>query len=593
MPKRRKDYRVAAPPETLIGTPGSFVVNFLDDWGKVTQSFDFSGHTARPQMAAEIALAFRCHHAAAAPRTRAGVFCSTTAWFRFLDSHNQQIVAVSQVDEALLRMFITWLDRHLPSKGSSYTAWSGVKQLIVWLQRNRPHLTHPQLALPFNPFPRKNAESRPRHVLERSEVEAVLAAARSDIDSSWATFRQGERAIGAVPRAAIAAEPDLRRLDLYDLGTFLSVINDRWNGFIPTNKEMEERRLWPLIEAVERHGQIHGATQYLHAVPETLIPYMIAIAAQTFANPDALRDFRRDCMTDHLLLDGRMVVSWRKGRASREQRRSFLRDKRLSVPHLITRVLRMTAPLVPHSLPKDRDKLFIYGGTQGLRGVRLMSESVVVNHVRRFAKRHDLKDEAGGRLPLTLVSLRSTGLTLAHAALGFDIFKTQALANHATPDTTQRYVDRPLVRKAQMAALGRLQGHFVEAMRGATSSEPVAKSIADANARHATASGFVCRDPMSGIGSDQTVGRLCTAWLGCFTCPNAVIPMEADVLARLLRTRAALISARAAVAPDRWRLLYAPKLEIIDRDIVPRYSLELQAAALALVGAMPAVPPIE
>jgi hypothetical protein len=69
--------------------------------------------------------------------------------------------------------------------------------------------------------------------------------------------------------------------------------------------------------------------------------------------------------------------------------------------------------------------------------------------------------------------------------------------------------------------------------------------------------------------------------------------MEADVLARLLRTRAALISARAAVAPDRWRLLYAPKLEIIDRDIVPRYSLELQAAALALVGAMPAVPPIE
>ena len=98
---------------------------------------------------------------------------------------------------------------------------------------------------------------------------------------------------------------------------------------------------------------------------------------------------------------------------------------------------------------------------------------------------------------------------------------------------------------------------------------------------------------LSGIGEGQKPGRLCTAWLGCFTCPNAVIPLEADILARLLRTREALIDAYRTMAPDRWRLLYAPKLEILDRDIVPRFSSAIHAAALGRIGAMPTVPPIE
>jgi hypothetical protein len=194
---------------------------------------------------------------------------------------------------------------------------------------------------------------------------------------------------------------------------------------------------------------------------------------------------------------------------------------------------------------------------------------------------------------LTLLDLRSTGLTLAHAALGYDIFKTQVLANHASPDTTQHYVDQPMVRKAQLAALGRLQAQFVETIRRGEEPQPVAESIPGVDAKYATASGFVCRDPLSGIGENQKRGRLCTAWLGCFTCPNAVIPLEVNVLARLLRTRAAIVAARAGMAPDRWRLLYAPKLEIIDADIVPRFSSPLHAAALAQIGAMSPVSPIE
>ena len=113
------------------------------------------------------------------------------------------------------------------------------------------------------------------------------------------------------------------------------------------------------------------------------------------------------------------------------------------------------------------------------------------------------------------------------------------------------------------------------------------------DARNATASGFVCSAPLSGIALGQRKGRLCTAWLGCFTCPNAVIPLEAETLARLLRVRAALAEARAGMVLDRWRLLYAPKLEIIERDILPRFSAGLYADASAMVDRMPPPPPIE
>ena len=594
MGRRRKDYRVEFPPEPLIGSPGSLVVKFLDGRSEHAQSFDFGVHVARPQMAAEIALAFRHHHAGNMPVTREGAFGSTGVWFRFLAAQDRDVASMREVDEAVLRAFITWLDREVSSKGSRYVVWSGVKQLFVWLRRNRPELTDPGLEIPFNPFPRKNAEARQREALERSEIEAVMAAARTDIDTSWGLFSRGERALAKVDRAAIALEPDLERLDLKDFGTLLAVIVDRFGGLVPSHRTLRNAKLWPIHFALERYGHTYRIAQYLHPIPETLIPYMIAIGAQTYANPEALRLLRRDCMSEHLLLDGRVVVSWHKGRSNREQRRSFLRDRSFSVPYLIDCVLAMTARLVPHASAGERSGLFLYAGVQGgTRAVRLLAGYLTAVHVRRFVERHDLRDVTGAPLPLTLASLRATGLTLAHAAVGYDILKTQALANHATPDTTQRYVDRPIVRKAQAAALGGLQAQFVETVRKGGEVERIDEPVAGIDARHATASGFVCSDPLSGIGEGQKPGRLCTAWLGCFTCPNAVIPLETDILARILRTRAALINAYRAMAPDRWRLLYAPKLEIIDRDIVPRFPSAMHAAALARIGAMPTVPPIE
>src|SRR5262249_52606619 len=111
--------------------------------------------------------------------------------------------------------------------------------------------------------------------------------------------------------------------------------------------------------------------------------------------------------------------------------------------------------------------------------------------------------------------------------------------------------------------------------------------------QNATASGFICADPLGGIAPGQRKGRLCTAWLGCFTCPNAMIPLEADTLARLIRMRDALREARTRLAPDRWQLFYEPKLEILERDVLPRFSAAVHAAARERLKSPAPVPPIE
>ena len=600
--KRRKDYRLATPPVRLLGEPNSLVVNFLDASGALAQTFDFSVHACRPIMAAELALAFRHHHVDKSEATRTGTFThGVRAWFRFLgeqDQPNDAPASMTEIDTGTLNAFIAWLNRRPISKGSRHTAWSCVKQLIVWLQRHRPDLVRPDLELPFNAFPRKNAEAKPREALSRIELDAILAAARADIDASWCAFQEGRQALARVDRQAIAAETDLRRHNLEDLGVLLAVIVEHHGGLVPPQSVslVKGTGLWRLAHAILDRGGAGQVVRHLHATPETLIPYMIAIAAQTFANPEALRHMRRDCMSEHVLLGGRAVVTWDKGRSNRPQRRSFLRDKSLSVPNLVDRVLAVTQPLVSHAKASERGRLFLCGVVQGPRTVGIIPDYLMSRHVRVFAMRHGLKGSSGRTL--ALASLRATGLTLAHAALGYDVLKTQVLANHANPDTTRRYVDQPVVRAAQAIELGRLQARFVEAvrtrdMRVLRGHKTPSAAAPMGSAENATASGFICADPLAGVGPGQSKGRLCTAWLGCFTCPNAVIPLEAGTLARLLKMRDALGDARTRLAPERWHSLYAPKLEILERDVLPRFPANVHAAAHERLNAAPTVPPIE
>ncbi|MQA00736.1 MAG: hypothetical protein GEU80_15665 [Dehalococcoidia bacterium] len=75
--------------------------------------------------------------------------------------------------------------------------------------------------------------------------------------------------------------------------------------------------------------------------------------------------------------------------------------------------------------------------------------------------------------------------------------------------------------------------------------------------------------------------------------PNAVITLDADALARLTAMRDALVAARTGMVPERWQLLYAPPLAILERDILPRFPAAVHTQAAERLAQVPPVPAIE
>ena len=604
--RKRKDYKLPPQPARLsdVVRPEDLVLNFLSVTGALEQTIDLSSLKGRPCLVADLAFAFRYHLADKSRHTRSNTRKHLGRFLQFLDQHDPArtlILSARDVDSSTLRSYVAWLDSSKLTKGSRAAVWVTFKVAMAWLQRHRPDLVQPELEFPFNPFPRHNLGASPRPALACKVIEAVLEACRRDIEASWADFQRGRELIAAAAaRVAAIGEPTLR--DLSDLGILLALLVQRHAGLLPEDGDLLagdvlSRRVRHVITG---HGGAERVSRFLHVTPETIVPYMIAIGAQSFANPEALHDTRRDCASEDLLIARLVHVTWPKGRASRVQRRSFLRDRGMSVPNLIDRVLALTAPLVPHATLEDRDKLFLVVVRRGRRlsPNRVAPAPCRSDWVRRFVARHGLVDQQGKPLCLTLASLRPTGLSLAHARLGHDVVKTQALANHADLNQTKRYVSQPVIQAEQTGMIARLQGRFVEAVRGGgvpakQGGQQAAAPEEEINARNATASGFICRDPLSGIAPGQRKGKLCTFWLGCFTCRNAVIPREAETLARILRTRQALVEARPRVALDRWQLLYAPQLEIIERDILPEFPADVRAAASAMVDRMPELPLVE
>jgi hypothetical protein len=82
----------------------------------------------------------------------------------------------------------------------------------------------------------------------------------------------------------------------------LAILTNHYDGLVPPTSVTLAKGtgLWRLQRAILGRGGVNKVARFLHATPETLVPYMIAIAAQTFANPEALRLMRRDCMMRRL-----------------------------------------------------------------------------------------------------------------------------------------------------------------------------------------------------------------------------------------------------------------------------------------------------
>lgn len=327
-----------------------------------------------------------------------------------------------------------------------------------------------------------------------------------------------------------------------------------------------------------------------------LIPYIVLIGAATFANSGPLRKFPRDCLIPHPVDQERTVVAWFKLRSNRQQHRTFIDKSPWGPPMLIREVQNLTACVVRYVAPKDTDRLFICNKPRNGEpyNMGILGQCSLDAATERFIVRNNLPS-------FRMSMLRLAGLAHSYKKLGGDIRRVQFLANHTHPNTTREYVDTYINREDDEAIIAELQAafqaRFIESVSDTVATAAmlgVDNETAEAisHGRNATLSGFTCKNPLAGIAPGQKRGQICTHWLGCFTCPNAVITSETRSVARLLQLRDHLEAAMGEMHIQRWRLLYMPIVAIIERDILPKLTDTALAAGRTFMATLPALPEI-
>ena len=356
-------------------------------------------------------------------------------------------------------------------------------------------------------------------------------------------------------------------------------------------------------------GGLRTVSQYFHITTDSLVPFFLAIAIQTAANPDPLRLIKRDCLVPHPLDEHRIIIDWCKPktglRLKKAQRRSFDCRRRYAAPNLIEMVLALTAPIVADAPPGQRDRLFLtrsifkaqVRGSQRNR-VEVIEHSVLRRAIGRFTARanrridvwnHEHPDVPRCRIEnFAPVLFRGSVATEHYRASGGDVLVAQAILNHASPATTETYIKSAETTRLQRQTIAHLQDLMLAWVAGP---EPIAGETELAEPCATVPFSHDCRAPLI-VGTDGTP-RLCPHFGGCLSCPGLVIPIDADHLARILLAIDRLDEARKSLDPRRWDLLYAPTHRILTQDLLADFPADMHVAARALAATLPALPDLE
>lgn len=531
---------------------------------------DFSRLPLPPPVRRAFAEAFWNQERARAEQTLHTYWHSLKSFGRFA-AETGAIRSISDLNSTMIVRYIEWLSRQVRPDGSPWhirtraSAYGGVRALLRWLQRCRPGLL-PRLDFPRIAFPGQRMASRRIAPLEVQTLRAIMKACEEEITALRALR---ERAARELALARMARSGKVRTL-----GEVLLYVEEHYRGIMPSVLSLDGDLNRTATDALGGYRLIEPC---LYPRPESIYPYYLAILIQTAGNPMAIAHLGIDCLQPLPLLDDRELLVWAKGRSERLQRRSFRSTDPFAPPTLVREIIQWTQRLRPHLPPTYRTRLFVY---KGKRGIYPISGFVVKKFRDRFAAPHDLPRFA-------LSAIRPGVLSAFYRASG-NLYEVKEIANHVHISTTEHYVRGPEVQSQNRARIAAIQGAYLGQIQRrhpstADTSRSDLQQAQDSSVPHDAAVsmfGFNCKDPFAGIAPGTRAGELCTHFLGCFTCPNAVITAEPISIARLMQARDHLRAASDYVHPARWEAIYKPQMRILEEDILTRFSArELDGAA--------------
>lgn len=521
------------------------------------------------------------HHGASNRRSLLMLWTHLRIFGQFV-ADTAAVASLADVHRELLARYIEWLNARRCASGKPWSKatrsgpYTALRKLLQWLERCRPGLLGP-MEYPYNPFPWRNRDSQAIGKLPATQLRAILKACEHDMAAMRA-----RRARFAAERAAYHdpdPRPDASRIAL------VAAIEQRYAGLIPTWIGLRRAGDLAVLRALKKFGGAKAIAPLLYPDARSLLPYYLAILTHTAGNPEPIAALASDCLQPIPLLDDRQMLVWTKHRAGQVQRRSFRSADPDEPPALVRELLAYSEPLRQHAPANVRNRLFLFRSAAGR--ITSLTPALAKQMIRHeFTVRHEL-------VHFSLASIRPSVLSAFYRASG-DLLQVKAVANHRSITTTIRYVDTPQVQALHRARIAALQrtflGHIERPTARVSRGRRRSSISAHSDVPAVSMFGFDCQDPFAGIAPGSHRGTLCTHFLGCFSCPNAVIPDDPRTLARLLQAREHLRHAASSVHPARWQAIYAPPLQILESDILPRFNAAELAAAEPLRATLPPLP---
>ncbi len=436
-----------------------------------------------------------------------------------LDASGEVVLSLNQIDRHLIVRFMSWMEKQIvivgKNKGkpwslaSQMNAYANMKAILINRKRFVPSLINPNLTFPKNPYPNSARRIPRREEYSTQEQQRILMACKADLSS----FQDDNNSLLSHQVLAVHAI----------ITVFLCGIN-----------------MAPLLEISRT----------------SLRPFL----------PD--RDI--------------LIFTKRRGHTMRAlsiPKQELDNDAATVIPRNVGDYLRQlqqyTEQFAINAESNDRDRVFLYQlndeSHSDRRGEIIRFDEVQAkNAIKRFVERHNLKNDRGEPLKLSLSRLRPTFAMNLYRRTG-DIRKVQKALGHVSPAlTVQRYLP-PVMPEAE-----RNHSFVGQAMVGWASSKDqfsIIKLAADGkiplqDATEILSGGYNtavarCKNPF------REGDSVCGKYLTCFKCPSMIV--FEDDLYRLFSFYYRLLSERPKIPPHQWIKTYGWVIKTIDEQIATQF----------------------
>ena len=502
-------------------------------------------------------------------------FWNLRTFFSFLDldkGNGHPITTAAQLDDELLERYGTWLYVYnkTASARTNFTFFSVARKLLREAARIRgtafPHIR--------SPFSGVNETSERTPQLSPTEYASVLKAARLEAYSTWKAF--------SAFHSGRTSESEAE---------FLTFVNEKCDGICPGAGPARFPKNGRLLKVLQSLGGQRAVAPKLYSTPRSLVPFLLLIAQETIANPAALRGFQRNCIAPIPILSDVYQVTWDKGRSPDIQSSTVGGRGFWSVPNLINMVLTMSEPLLRHAPAQYKNCLFL-AWTHN-HGVTLPHLETFGLRLQEFAEDHDLKADDGNDLVLNFENIRPTEMTADFKRRG-DLRGLQRRAGHRHLSTTYIYIVQRHTEDMHDGMIAGAQKKFVKKLSSYQHTDTMSleqpQNAISLNSRfrvRAAHVSHICRDPYD---APKSPGQRCPSWLLGLTDPGLVIPEDDKYIARLVQLNSALSAAKCEMSSARFAALYEDVFQILNEELLPRFSADRIALAKLAAAELPALP---